>query len=477
VAVGPVTEVDPGALDTPDSILVAAQVFRGLVGHEPATRELVPAAAERWEVLDDGARFLFHLGEETFHDGTPVAAEDFVRAWRRLIDPMRPRPFAFLLEAVRGFSRHRLSFGARPFDGVRALEPGVLEVRLTEPWPDFPALLAHPALAPVPPTVDGAGWGTRPQGNGPYRLAEELRLGSPILLAAVDDGAAVQTVEFRQVDAAETAWPEFLRGELDVAPIPPALVEDARSEFGDRGIRTLPRLVYCGFNMELDFPQELRTAVSVAIDRETIVEDAYGALAEPADGLVAPTLPGYRPGACGPNCERDPERAAALVAEVPSEDRSFQLDVADSEIGRRLAESMAAQLREVGLVPEVRTHGPQRYARLLRRGEVGLFCLVWTADYPRPQGVLEPLLGEGSADNHSGLEDRRLERLLQRGRAEPDPADREEIYVDAERRALRLMPLVPVAWLRSSLAVRPHVEGFVPDMLGLFDVALISLDG
>lgn len=476
MAIGPVTEVDPGALGTPAALLVAAQVFRPLVAHDPATGDLLPAAAERWEVLGGGRRFLFHLAEGRFHDGTTVRAEDFVRSWRRLVHPTPPRPYAFLLEPVRGFSRHRLSFGARPFDGVRAVDRTTLEVRLREPWRDFPAVLGHPALAPVPAGAGRAGWRVRPVGNGPYRVAEDLALGRPIRLAAVEEaGTGVDAVEFRRVDGAAAAWPEFLRGELDVAPIPPALVDEARAEFGERGIRTLPRLVSCGFNMEGNFPQELRTAVSVALDRSALVDAAYGASAEPADGIVPPTLPGYRPEACGEDCQHDPERAVRLVEEVPTRMRSFPLDVARSEVGGRLAEVMVEQLREVGLRPELRSRGPEAYARLLREGRHGMFCLVWTADYPRAQAMLEPLLRSDSADNHAGLDDPQLDRLLERGRLEEDPAEREEHYVDAERRALRLMPLVPVAWLRSGLAVQPYVEGFELDALGVFDVASLGV--
>lgn len=476
MAIGPVTEVDPGALGTPDALLVAAQVFEPLVAQDPETGELRPSAADRWEVLDGGRRFLFHLGEGRFHDGTPVTAADFVRAWRRLANPTPPRPYAFLLRPVQGFSQHRLSLGARPFDGVRAVDPGTLEIRLREPWPDFPAVLGHPALAPIPEAAGRAGWRVRPIGNGPYRVAEDLALGRPIRLVAAEEvGAGVDAVEFRQVDGAEAAWPDFLRGELDVAPIPSALVDQARAEFGERGIRTLPRLVTCGFNLEGDFPQELRTAVSVALDRRALVDAAYGALAEPADGIVPPTLPGYRPGACGADCEHDPERAARLLDEVPSHMRAFTIDFARSAAGRRLAEAMAEQLRAVGLRPRPRARDREAYARLLRERRHGMFCLVWTADYPRAQAMLEPLLRSDSGDNHAGLDDARMDRLLERGRVEEDPAEREEHYVDAERRALRHMPLVPLAWLRSGLAVQPYLEGFEVDALGVFDAARVGI--
>ena len=57
-----------------------------LLTYEPGTAELIPGAAESMpEVSDDGTTYTFTLREGlTFADGTPVTAEDYVRAWERI---------------------------------------------------------------------------------------------------------------------------------------------------------------------------------------------------------------------------------------------------------------------------------------------------------------------------------------------------------------------------------------------------------
>jgi ABC-type oligopeptide transport system substrate-binding subunit len=110
---------------------------------------------------------------------------------------------------------------------------------------------------------------------------------------------------------------------------------------------------------------------------------------------------------------------------------------------------------------------------ILAEGQQELVCLVWVADYPRQQAFLEPLLASGSADNVARVRSEDLDAVLDRARTEPDPAIRQEAYVEAERLALQEMYVIPVVWLRSNLAVRPGVEGFVLDPMGRYDVATL----
>lgn len=483
VGIGTVAGLDPAELSSPDSILVASQIFDGLIRYDASTGGVLPAVAERWDILDGGRRFIFHLGESRFHDGSVVTSEHFVFAWNRLVDPATPRPFAFLLEAVQGFRQFRETLGARPFSGLDAPDPNTLEVRLRYPWHDFVAILGHPALSPVPAAAGERGFASRPIGNGPYRLAGELGLESPIVLEAFEGytGVApgVRNVELRPVEDPASGWPDFLAEELDVAPIPAALVRQASVEFGSEGVQPNGRVLYCGFNLSLKRLRDprLRRAVSLAADRGELVEAVFGQLAIPADRIVPPSIPGSRPENCGDNCQHAPERAADIVAALPRESRTFSLDFARSATGELVAETLAGQLREVGLRVTPRGHDQDEYARLLSRQEQAFFCLTAVPDYPRQPALLEPLLHSDAQENHTGFSDRGLDRLLEEARAEPDPVEREELYVDVEQRALELMPVVPLAWFRAHYAAQSYVRGLNLDPLGSFDVAALSIAG
>ena len=477
-----VGSLDPKELESPESLLVSAQVFDGLVSYEPTSSTVVPAVAERWDTLDAGTRFVFHLRPGVmFHDGTPVTAESFLSSWMRLADPERPSPFAFLLEPIEGFQEFHTTREEPAFRGLSAPDPSTFEVRLTRPWPDFVALLGHPTLSPVPGGADEPGFGTLPVGNGPYRVSAVVQPGTPIVLNLFEDyygtKPRVDTLEFRPHATADDAWPDFLSGELDISEVPAAALVDAQAEFGSRGIVTLGRVLYCGFNQAVKrFRRaELRTAVSLAIDREALTRGVYGDLADPATGVVPPTLPGYQDDACADLCNADFQRAAALIAGLPEGSRRFDLDFRDSPIGARLAETLARRLGEAGFTVTPNAHNEEDFVQLFQRREHEFYCLVWVADFPRPQAFLEPLLLSTSPDNRTGFADQRLDRLLNRARGEDDPAIREDLYRRAELRALTLMPIVPLAWFRSRLAVQPYVQGFALDPSGTFDASSLSI--
>ncbi|MGH2684723.1 MAG: ABC transporter substrate-binding protein, partial [Actinomycetota bacterium] len=288
---------------------------------------------------------------------------------------------------------------------------------------------------------------------------------------------ALPTLEVHTEAVAEDAWPEFVAGDLEVAEIPSPLFREARSRFGDQGVQPLARLLTCGFNESNErlANPALRTAASLAIDRDRIVEVVYGGVPVPATGIVPPGLPGHAPDACGVNCSNDPERARELVRGIPKKERGFALDYAASPTGDRLATEIVAQLGAVGIPVTPRPHDERDFESVLEGGQHEMFCLGWIGDYPRQQALLEPLLASGSPDNHAHVEDRRIDQLLEEARTREDPAIAQALYAQAERRALASMHAIPVVWFRSKLAVQTYVQGFHLGPLGLYDAASMSL--
>ena len=66
------------------------QLFDRLVEAWPE-RTIVPSLAERWEISDDGLRYVFHLREGlTWSDGEPLTARDVEFGIKRVLDPASP---------------------------------------------------------------------------------------------------------------------------------------------------------------------------------------------------------------------------------------------------------------------------------------------------------------------------------------------------------------------------------------------------
>ncbi|NIN65907.1 MAG: hypothetical protein GTO63_14685, partial [Anaerolineae bacterium] len=130
---------------------VIAELFSRLV-QLSLEMDVVPDVAQTWEVSEGGRKYVFHLrADARWSDGTPVTAEDFAYAWRRVLNPVTGSPAASLLydiKAARAFHKGKVS---NPGDvGVQSIGSHTLVVELEEPTSYLLQMLTHPATGPVP---------------------------------------------------------------------------------------------------------------------------------------------------------------------------------------------------------------------------------------------------------------------------------------------------------------------------------------
>lgn len=217
---GDVNTLDLQKMSWMQDLRVARILFQGLVANDVFTHDyaIIPAAAERWEVSDDGLEYTFHIREDAkWSNGEPVIASDFVYSWRRALLPDTAADYTKLFQLIEGASAYadwrqaqldefadselrgeerRLAAEALwedalvKFDemvSVRAIDDRTLWVKLELPTPYFLDLLAFAVFYPVYPplvrqyeSVDTetgfiqakTGWTKPPElvSNGPYML-------------------------------------------------------------------------------------------------------------------------------------------------------------------------------------------------------------------------------------------------------------------------------------------------------------------
>src|SRR5207244_1640750 len=143
---------------------------------EAADGSAMPGMATSWETSPDGLTWTFHLRQASWSDGEPVTADDFVYAYRRILEPETAATYAYLVAILK--NGQAINAGKLPPQalGARALDPHTLELTLEHPVPYLPELAKHQSFFPVPRHVVeryGEGW-TQPGryvSNGAYRLA------------------------------------------------------------------------------------------------------------------------------------------------------------------------------------------------------------------------------------------------------------------------------------------------------------------
>ena len=92
-------QLDAGRSTDAASFSVLGHVMEGLISYD-RKGQLIPGVAERWEIREDGATFWLRE-DSLWSDGQPVTAQDFVFAWRRVVDPETASQYAFITYPIK----------------------------------------------------------------------------------------------------------------------------------------------------------------------------------------------------------------------------------------------------------------------------------------------------------------------------------------------------------------------------------------
>ncbi len=477
--------LDPSMAGDGASAAVIEELFAGLAARSP-DMGIVPDVARTWEVLEDGRRYVFHLRDDArWSDGTLLTAEDFVYAWKRVLEPDSGSPNASLLCDIKGAEAFHRGEAKWSEVGVLAADDTTLVVDLERPTGYFVQLLATVAAYPVPRhavAALGAEW-TDPGNivtNGPFRLHAWER-GQSMLFEQRPDYHGPLGGNVKRVEVALLADPSrrlelYEADGLDIASVSAAEMQRARQwHAGEYIMLPSPVTVYLGFDVR--WPpfddRSTRRALVMAVDRERLAHSVRQGDSFPASGgFVPPGLPGHSPSIGLPH---DPERARALLAEAGYPGgRGFPL--VQLPASHALAED-AAFLQEqwrqnLGIEITVLRRDQATYAQNRERERPQMFLSGWHADYPDPDNFLRVGFPKGS----SGWHDEVYEKLVEDARQVADQKARMRLYGEADRILVEEAPIVPLVYGRWHLLVKPWVRKFPTSPIKLWFWKDVVLD-
>ena len=263
----------------------------------------VTGVAQSWEVSPDGLVWTFHLRPEVWSDGQPVTADDFVFAYRHMLDPKTGSTYAYLLYLLK--NGQAVNNGQAPPEalGAKALDHQTLQLTLEHPASYLPQLLKHQSLLPDPRArraALGRQVGDARQAGRQRRLPAEgmaaRRLRPAREEPALRGAASVcfDRVDFYPINDAVAGERRALRGELDInAGIQPSRVARLRANPNSaRYVRVHSYLstAYLIFNRR-DVAAlrdvRVRQAISMAIDRHFLTDKVLRAGRDPHDVVRA----------------------------------------------------------------------------------------------------------------------------------------------------------------------------------------------
>jgi oligopeptide transport system substrate-binding protein len=486
--------LDPHKTSTVYEAHIIRDLFEGLVAQD-ADAGLIPGAAESWTISKDGTVYTFKLrAGNTWSNGEPVTADDFVFAFRRLEDPATAAEYASMLYVVKNAEEVNKKT-AKPEDlGVKAIDPQTLEITLKAPTPYFLEVLTHQATYPVSKAeVEklGAEW-VKPGNmvsNGAFTLAEFVPNDHIKLVKnpKFHDAASVKLdgVTYIPTEDRSTAIKRFEAGELDSNDdMPTEQLADLRAKFGDQ-IHIGPYLgtYYYAAKWDKDplSNTKLRRAISMAIDRDFIAEKVWGNSMIPGYSMVPPGIEGYTPATMDyaemSQLDREDE-AKKILAELgygPDKPLKLEIRYNTSENHKNTAIAIQEQLKPLGIeVTLVNTDTKTHYGFLEQKGNFDLARAAWIADYKDPESFLG-ILRKASGNNYSSYNSPEFEALMDKAAATGSNADeRFKLLAQAEAVAMRDSGNIPLLYYSYHNLVSPRIKGFKDNVMDVHPSRFLS---
>jgi ABC-type transport system substrate-binding protein len=330
------------------------QITEGLVERD-MDRNIVPGLATEWEISDDGLVYTFHLRKGVkFHDGTDFNAEDVKWTFDECLIP----------DSYCG------SKWAPYIKGVDILDDYTAQITLVAPWYDFISLLAFEEDLDILSQESVEKWGDdygyqAAVGTGPFRFDHWTRDQETVLVrndewwgAGEEDLPYLDKLVYRPVIEDSVKLIQLATKSVDLVYNVPfgdvsALMTDPNTVVLSMPGGTIHYLAFVPTKPPFD-NLKVRQAITMAIDKQAIVDTIFDGYAEVANGIFPPSLFVTKNDVV--TWPYDPEQAKALLAEEgygPDNPLHFKMITTNATLYSDEAVLVQAQLKEIGVEAEV----------------------------------------------------------------------------------------------------------------------------
>jgi oligopeptide transport system substrate-binding protein len=447
--------LDPGLATDVTSANILLNIMDPLVKLDEDLNP-IPAAAESFETSEDGKTVTFKLRDDLkWTNGDPVTAQDFVYSWKRTVSPDLGADYAYQFYGIEGAQEYN-SCDPKKDDcnalagkmGVKAVDDTTFQVTLTNPQPWFLKQVAHHSfLAVNKKAVEQFGdkW-TEPANivtNGPFKL-ERWQHNSNIDIVKDPnwrDAASVKLtrVNGRMISDGITAVQAFEAGEVDVLyqGLPPDEISRLKET---PEYEQYPALgtYYEGINVKNVPDVKQRRAMSLAINRRSIIDNIAQQDQLPATGFTPKGMPGFdviNPESPWMPEEGDVEQAKQLMNEVANPVKDLTFYVNDSPGHREIAVAIqAAWKKELGINTTIKQQEFAQYLEFLGpppNQDVDVYRLGWIGDFVDAINFLDLWTCE-SGNNNTNYCNKDYDALIEKAKNTEDDDARFEIYGQAE---------------------------------------------
>lgn len=476
--------LDPDFIDLTLEVNIVGDMLMGLATEDRAGNP-IPGAATGWETSPDGKTWTFHIRNHVWSDGVPVTSHDFAFAWRHILDPKTAAHYSYNLWLIR--NAHAISDGRLPPAalGVETPDDRTLIVHLEHPAPYLPQLLMHQTMYPLPEHMVakyGADWSAPAHyvSNGAYML-KEWYPGDHITLVKNPKfydakNVRIDTVNYFPTTDADAALRRMRAGELDTQnPLPGLDIGWLRSHMAN-ALHTDPYLGVWYMAMNFSHPAlgdvRVREALSLAIDRETLVDTIYRLGDKPAYGMIPPGIANY-PWSPSLDFAAMPypmriRKAQALMNKAgygPGRHLHLNFETTSTPDNRRAAAAFQSMFAKIYVDMDIEAADVQIHFSNLAQHNFEIAAASWIADFNDATNFLDLLRWDnGRNNNYGGYRNPAYDALLDKAQQETDLRKRGQMLRQAEQIAMNDYAWIPVRFLVTKDLVQPYVKGWVSNV-------------
>ncbi len=408
---------EPYTVTTEEMMAFYTLIYEPLVSLD-ATGKIAACLAEHWESDESGTVWQFHLRSARWHDnGARLNANDVL----------------FSYEKILSYSGSYYSYNVSNILNMQVIDDETIQITMKQPGIAALYALSFPIVRADYDLLPGA----RPIGTGPYKVDQ---IGSTSITLTVNDKwwkqtPYIQAVTFTERDSNDTALASYAAGQLNFVPTSNVTVGTYRSQNETQVIDIMTQmaelLIINSTNSDLR-NVNVRKAIAYAIDRSSIITNAYMNRAQASDVPVAPDSWLYE--GKSKIYDHDIAKAQSLLSEAGwtdingdgvldkegTFDSTFSITLLVCQgtdgVRKTAADMIASQLNEVGIVVNVETAAysladPQN--EFITKLNVGEYDMALVGMNFARNLDLRSFVSANGAANYGRFSDVALERLSQ----------------------------------------------------------------
>lgn len=439
---------------------------------------------------DNATRYTIKLKDGwKFTDGTPVTAESFTKAWSYVANAKNAQKCSSFFSTIKGFDALQDADnlkGTEQLEGLKVVDDHTFTVDMSQPDATFPIKVGYLAFAPLPESFykDPKAFGKAPVGNGPYKFKSWDHNKEIQLVKNPDykgnDVPKNDGVTFKIYTDDASAYADIQAGNLDVMESVPA---SATKTF-EKDTKVQAYNKAGSVSQTFTIPSDLehfqtgteegtlrRQAISMAINREQLVDKVLNGVGTPAVDFTSPLTPGYSSSLKGnETLKYNPDKAKELWAKAEAISKyDGQLTFAYNADGgaKPIYDAIVNQLKN-NLGIDVATNPMPTFQEfrdaVTNRQIKGAFRTGWQPDYPSAENYLFQLYASAAADgngsNDGDYKNPEFDKLMDEAYAAQSTDDANKLYQQAQEILLNDLPAFPLYYSNASGVAAVGVKGF-----------------